>query len=104
MCVDFNNKALVKTGKSLHRLLGLVASIVEDDPLASLRLLQANRVHRFDHIMAADPPNILTPFSEARDKAVRLCFEAAHDFKVSVDPINVWPSSRSKWSITHVAG
>ena len=47
----------------------------EEDPLATLRMLQVIGVHIFGHVLAAIPSYIIAPFVSERDTKVRNCLE-----------------------------
>ena len=57
-------------------LLDLVEFVANEDPFASLRLLQVCGVQCFGHIINAVPPPLVADFATFRDDAITSTFAA----------------------------
>jgi hypothetical protein len=64
---DFIINALQQVALRHDNLLELVRGVSEEDPFATLRLLQVCGVNRFGHILSAVPPETTSLFAEHRD-------------------------------------
>ena len=60
----------------------LVGNVAEEEPFATLRLLQVRGVNRFGHIFGAVPPESASIFAEQRDLAITRALAVVQGFPV----------------------
>ena len=84
-CYAFITTALQPLARRHDTLLDLVAYVSDEDPFASLRLLQVCGVNRFGHVLNIVPPDIITTaFCEERDAAIATALGAIHGIPVDI--------------------
>ena len=64
--LDFITNAMVSLGEKHDRLLDMTEEIADENPFATLRLLQMCGVSRFGHVLSAVPPYRARDFARAR--------------------------------------
>ncbi len=95
-------------GGAHDRLMDLIEEIADEDPFATLRLLQTCGISKFGHVLSVVPPALAQDFARERDEAITATFSTIQQSpttETSTHALSVGAGGAGLTSLeTHAAG